>query len=124
MKIVIMTDEVFEKEVEPLVNVVQGVEPETAFYPIKRKAIQLPVLEIIIYIAKGLEHVMLAMLLEEGIRWGNAAIQRYRHEPFVITIFGEDGIPLARKKILSSGEIEDVPIEKIPRVAQLPIHLL
>jgi hypothetical protein len=33
MKIVIMTDEVFEKEIEPLVKVVQGVEPETAFYP-------------------------------------------------------------------------------------------
>src|SRR5262245_55280649 len=125
MKIVIMADESFEKEIEPLIQTVQGVEPETAFYPIKRKAIQAgPLSEVIIYIAKGIEHVMLAMLLEEAIRWGNVAVQRSRHEPFIITIFGQDGIPLARKKMLSSDEIEDVPLENIPRRAQLPIHLL
>src|ERR1044072_8370026 len=117
MKIVIMADEDFEEDIQPLIKEVQAVEQETAFYPIKRKAIQAgPLLEIIIYIVKGLEHVMLAKILEEGIRWGNAKIQRYRYEPFVITIFGEDGVPLVRKKLLISGEVEDVPLEKVPKM--------
>jgi hypothetical protein len=127
MKIIVMSDEALYLQIESLLAELRVQEPdiEIQSLELKRTGIGIHIAqEVTIRVATTIEHVMLAKLMEAGIKWGQSVIENHFNEPIVITIFGSDGIPLVANRVLPSGEIEELDVKKMPKLPALPVHLL
>jgi len=127
VKIVIMSDEALHPQIESLLAELRVQEPdiEIQSLELKRTGIGIHIAqEVTMRVATTLEHVMLAKLMEAGIKWGQGVVKNYFNQPIVITIFGDNGIPLAGNRILPSGEIEEMDVTKMPKLPAFPVHLL
>jgi hypothetical protein len=77
LKIIIMSDEARHTQVEFLLTDISIHEPEIEIQTLelKRTGIGLYLAqEVLIYVATGFEHVMLAKIMEAGIKWGQKVI--------------------------------------------------
>src|SRR5690242_646702 len=111
MKILVMGDKRYEDKINPLVEDIKTIEPETRFHPLERDKIEIPYLEVLIFIAKTVEHAMVAKLLERGVEWALKAVEGKKfpsQRSTFVTIFGKDGIPIVGKHVFSTGEVQDV----------------
>jgi hypothetical protein len=125
MKIVIMSGRALEDEIKSLFTEIQSAQPETEIQSLELLKKSFPSFhEVAIFVGESAGHLIVAILIEKGVKWATQVIRNGFTEPIVITIFGADGIPYARTKVLTSGEIEDVPVSKIPKMPPLPVHLL
>src|SRR5437763_984159 len=127
MKIIVMSDVALYPLIGSLLAELRVQEPDIEIQSLKLKRTGIGIhiaQEVTMRVATTLEHVMLAKLMEAGIKWSQSVIENHFNEPIVITIFGSDGIPLVGNRVLPSGEIEELDVKKMPKLPALPVHLL
>jgi len=126
MKILLMTESRLDDQIDDLVTDIQSAAPEIE--EVKRMELVRKTFpgfhDVLIFVGEGIEIAIIEILIKEGIKWGIKGVKKKLAEPVVISIFGLDGIPYAAAKVSSSGEVEHLDVQKMPKRNPLPTHLL
>ena len=128
MKIILIVDgQLDTKVINELVAEIQSNEPKIEInqFPVAQKSF-IPFDKVMIFVGKAIGTLIVQSLVKAGVKWAKDRIdyEGDNSRPKFIQIFGADGIPLAGTRVLTTGEIEEIPVEKIGKMAPMPPHLL